>query len=114
MIEILKAINAGLAFLLEVGMLIVFGYWGFYGDKSESAKWMLGFGLPLLAVVVWGLFLAPRASYRLNSNSGNLLSLILFLLAAIALFHTRHTLLAIIFASIAMVNRLLILIWKQW
>jgi hypothetical protein len=110
----LKVLNAGLAFFLELAMLTAFGYWGFYGDKSVLAKWLLGVGLPLLTIVVWGMFLAPKAAYRLGSISGNLLSLILFLLAAIALFYTQHTLLAIVFASIAFVNRVLILLWKQW
>lgn len=114
MIETLKAINAGLAFFLELAMLAAFGYWGFYGDKSLFVKWMAGIGLPVLTAIVWGIFLAPRAAYRLNSISGNLLSLILFLLAAAALFYTQHTLLAIVFASIAVVNRALLLIWKQW
>jgi hypothetical protein len=114
MTETLKAINAGLAFFLELAMLAAFGYWGFYGDKSLFVKWTVGIGLPVLTAVVWGIFLAPRAVYRLNSLSGNFLSLILFLLAAAALFYTQHTLLAVVFASTAVVNRALILIWKQW
>jgi hypothetical protein len=114
MTETLKGINAGLAFFLELAMLAAFGYWGFSGDKSVSLKWMLGLGLPLLTAVVWGMFLAPRAVYRLNSISGNLLSLILFVLAATALFYTQHPVLAIAFASTAIVNRALILIWRQW
>ena len=114
MTETLKALNAGLAFLLELAMLTALGYWGFYGDKSLLAKWMLGIGLPLLTAVAWGMFLAPRSAYRLSSISGNLLSLLLFLLAATALFYTKHSGLAIVFASLAIVNRALILIWKQW
>lgn len=114
MTETLKLINAGLAFFLELAMLTALGYWGFYGDKSISVKWMLGISLPLLAAVVWGLFLAPKAAYRLNSTSGNLLSLFLFLLAATALIYTRQPMLAIIFALTAVVNRALILFWKQW
>ena len=114
MTETLKVVNAGLAFLLELTMLIALGYWGFYGDKSVLVKWMLGISLPLLTALVWGMFLAPKAVYRLNSTSGNLLSLILFLLAATALFYTQHPVLAIGFASTAVVNRILILIWRQW
>lgn len=114
MTETLKGINAGLAFLLELAMLASLGYWGFYGDKSLLAKWILGMGAPLLTAIVWGLFLAPRAVYRLNSLAGNLLSLILFLAAAAALFCTQHPKLAIVFALLAVVNRALILIWKQW
>jgi len=113
MTEPLKVINNGLAFLLELAMLIAFGYWGFYGDKSVLAKWLLGIGLPLLTAVVWGMFLAPRAVYRLNSISVNLISFILFLLAATALFYTQHPALAMIFALTALVNRVLILLWRQ-
>jgi hypothetical protein len=113
MAEILKIINTGLAFFLELAMLAALGYWGFYGDKNVSAKWMLGISLPLLAAVVWGMFLAPKAVYRLNSITGNLLSLILFLLAATALLYTQHPILAMVFASIAVVNRILILLWRQ-
>jgi len=112
--EALKGVNAGLAFFLELAMFAALGYWGFYGDKSILTKWLLGIGLPLLTAVVWGMFLAPRATYRLGNISGNLLSLILFLWAATVLFYTGHALLAVIFASTAVVNRVLILLWKQW
>jgi Protein of unknown function (DUF2568) len=114
MTETLKFINAGLAFILELVMLASLGYWGFYGEKSVLAKWVLGIGLPVLTAVVWGIFLAPRAMYRLGNISGNLLSLILFLSAATTLFYTGHTLLAIIFAATAVINRVLILLWRQW
>jgi hypothetical protein len=114
MTETLKFMNAALAFLLELAMLAAFGYWGFHGEKSLLAKWILGIGLPVLAAVVWGMLLAPRAANRLGNISGNLLSLTLFLCGAAALYYTGHTLLAIIFASIAILNRVLILLWKQW
>jgi hypothetical protein len=114
MIETLKFMNAALAFLLELAMLAAFGYWGFYGDKSLLAKWILGIGLPVLTAVVWGMYLAPRAANRLGNINGNLLSLILFLCGAAALYYTGHPLLAITFAVTAIVNRVLILLWKQW
>ena len=114
MVETLKAINAGLAFLLELAMLAGFGYWGSYGDKSVLIKWVLGIGLPLLAAVVWGMLLAPRAAYRLNITGGAILSLILFLLAASALFDTQYRTLAIVLAMTAVMNRVLMLMWKQW
>jgi hypothetical protein len=109
-----KLINAGLAFLLELAMLAAFGYWGFYGDKSLLTKWLLGIGLPVLTAVIWGMWLAPRAANRLGNVSGNLLSLILFLCGAAALYYTGHPLWAIIFAVTAILNRVLILLWKQW
>ena len=112
--KISKSINAGLAFLLELAMLAAFGYWGFQGEKSMWIKWGLGIGTPLVAAILWGLLLAPRAEKRLNSQWGTLLSLGLFLLAALALYQTNHPTLAITLAVIAIVNRILILLWRQW
>jgi hypothetical protein len=114
MIETLKFINAALAFVLELAMLAAFGYWGFHGDKSLLAKWILGIGLPVFTAVIWGMYLAPRAAHRLGNISGNFLSLILFLSGAAALYYTGHTFWAILFAATAIVNRALILLWKQW
>jgi len=114
MTKSLQVINIGLSFLLELAMLVSLGYWGFYGDKSVLAKWMLSIGVPLVIAVVWGIFFAPNAGHRLKSTSGTLLSLLLFLLSAAALFYAQHPALAIIFALVAIVNRVLTLVWKQW
>ena len=114
MLGTLKAINAALAFFLELAMLAGFGYWGFSGDKSFLMKWLIGLGLPVVVAIVWGMFFAPKAGHRLKITSGALLSLILFLLAATALFSAQQPVLAIVFAVTAVVNRALVLIWKQW
>jgi hypothetical protein len=114
MLGTLKAVNAGLAFFLELAMLAGFGYWGFSGDKSVLMKWLLGLGLPVVVAVVWGMFFAPKADHRLKITSGALLSLMLFLLAAIALFSAQQPVLAIVFAATAVVNRALVLVCKQW
>jgi len=112
--EILKAINASLAFLLELAMLAAFGYWGFRGEKSIWIKWGLAIGTPLAVAILWGLLLAPKANQRLNILWGPLLSLGLFCLAALALYQTNHPALAITLAVIAIVNRILVLLWRQW
>ena len=113
-LETLKAINTGLAFLLELAMLAAFGYWGFHGEKSVWMKWGLGIGTPLAVAILWGLCLAPKANHRLNITEGLILSLGLFCLAALALYQTDHLALAIVLAVIAIVNRVLALLWKQW
>ena len=112
--NILKSINAGLAFLLELAILAAFGYWGFQGEKSIWLKWGLGIGAPLVVAVLWGLLLAPRANRRLNSQWGIFLSLGLFCLAAFAVYQTNHPALAITLAVIAIINRILTYLWRQW
>ncbi len=95
-------------------MLAAFGYWGFQGEKSLLIKWGLGIGTPLAVAILWGLLLAPKANQRLNIIRGTLLSLGLFCLAALALYQTNHPTLAIALALIAIINRLLVLLWQQW
>jgi hypothetical protein len=112
--DTLKALNAGVAFLLELAMLAALSYWGFQGEKSVWIKWGLGIGIPLAVAILWGIFLAPRANQRLNIIGGTLMSLGLFCLAAIALYQTNHPTLAVTLVVIAIVNRVLVILWKQW
>jgi len=112
--EILKILNSALAFFLELAMLAAYGYWGFYGEKSLWLKWFVGMGLPLVVIVIWGFWLAPRAKHRLNITLGVILSSILFLLASAALYQTGQTILAFVMAIVVVLNRALLLFWKQW
>lgn len=114
MVEILKKINLALSFFIELLMLAAFSYWGFHGEKSVLIKWFLGIGLPLAVAVLWGLYLAPKAKRRVKIMAGIILSLGLFLGSAIALYQAGHTILAIPFAILAIINRALSFFWKQW
>ena len=111
---ILRGINSGVAFALELAMLAAFGYWGYWVGEGTILKWSLAIGLPLGAIVLWSLLFAPKATKRLSLVPGALWSLGLFLLAAAALLVTKQTTLAMVMATVAIVNRMLVLIWKQW
>ena len=108
----LQTSNAAISFLLELVMLAAFAIWGFHGEKSIWLKWLIGIGLPLLTAILWGIFFAPRSVYRLTGMAYILLSLLLFLLGAAALYYAGRPVLAIAFALVAVINRLLILVWK--
>ncbi|MBK9924724.1 MAG: YrdB family protein [Anaerolineales bacterium] len=112
--EMLKFLNSALAFFLELAMLIAFGYWGFHGERSVWLKWLLGIGIPVLTAVIWGYFFAPNSAHRLNMIAGALLSSLLFLIAAAALYQIGHTVLVLTMTVIVIINRVLMLIWKQW
>lgn len=114
MLQMLKTTNLALSFFLELIMLAAFSYWGFYGEKSIWIKWLLGIGIPLMVAIVWGLYLAPNSKRRLNITAGGIVSSVLFLGAAIALYQTGYSALAIILAIIMIFNRISSLLWKQW
>jgi hypothetical protein len=110
---VLKSVNLGVAFLLELGMLAAFAYWGFQTGSNLPVKLVLGIGVSMLVVLIWGRFMAPRSETRLTGAPYLLLKLILFGAAAIALAVAGQTTLAVVFAVVAVINQILLLVWKQ-
>jgi hypothetical protein len=110
----LKAINLGLSFFLELAMLAAFAYWGFQSEANVWLRWGLAISLTLALAILWGFFFAPNARHRLTIVPGAVLSLGLFCLAAFALYQSHQPSLALVLAIIAVVNRMLVLFWKQW
>jgi hypothetical protein len=51
-----KAILLGIRFGLELAALAALAYWGFKTMDGTAAKILFGLGAPLLAGVLWGLF----------------------------------------------------------
>ena len=111
--EAIKTLNLLIRFLLELCILLIFGYWGFKTGSQGLSKVLLGVGVPVVAAVIWGTFLAPKAAWRLSQPWLLLLELIIFGLTTWALYSTGKTSLAAIFGSIYTLNKILMLIWRQ-
>lgn len=111
--DVLKGINLAVRFLLELCMLAAVGFWGFKTQSGWGMKLMLGIGLSLLIAGVWGLFVAPRAIYRLSGIPHLLLALILLSSGAVALFASGHPTLGWVYAIILIVNQVLLVLWNQ-
>lgn len=111
--DILKMLNLAVRFLLELCMLAAIAFWGFKTQSSGFMKILFGIGLPLLVAVLWGMFLAPKATQPLRGASFLTLELILFALGFFALFAAGKPTLAWIYIIVLIVNKTLILIWKQ-
>ncbi|HEX3592824.1 MAG TPA: YrdB family protein [Pseudonocardiaceae bacterium] len=54
--------NLGLAFALELAAIAALGYWGFRAGTSTVMELLLGLGTPAVAIVLWALFAAPKAT----------------------------------------------------
>jgi hypothetical protein len=109
----LKVANLALAFLLELAALAAFAWWGYQTGDGALAKIGLAIGAPLVVAVLWGLFIAPRAVVSLSPVWRSLLAMIVFGAAAIVLFVTGQSALAWVFLILAVLNRILIVVWKQ-
>jgi hypothetical protein len=111
--EIIKSLNIGLAFFLELAMLVAFGYWGFQTSDSTLVKILFGIGVPVVVIVIWGLFLAPRSTRRLRDPWLPLLKIVLFGAASLALISAGQPTWGLILGVIALVNIVLAWVWKQ-
>lgn len=51
----------GVRFGLELALLGAYGYWG-WNSTTGPWRWLAMLGLPLLAALLWGAFVAPKAA----------------------------------------------------
>lgn len=112
-LQVVQGANLALAFLLELCMLASFAYWGFRAGDGMGAKVALGLGAPLLAAIVWGIFLAPRAAVPLSQPLHLLLEAAVFLMASLALYASGHPTLAWVFFLAVVLNQALVFAWGQ-
>lgn len=110
--DVLKLLNLALRFLLELCMLAAVGYWGFKSQSGLPMKFLFGIGLPVLIAVLWGMFLAPRATRPLRGASFLALELVLFASGAVALFASGKPTLGWIYTITLVVNKILLTVWK--
>ncbi|AJY75405.1 hypothetical protein VN24_13545 [Paenibacillus beijingensis] len=99
-------------FLLELSALAAFGYWGFQTGNGQLLKIVLGIGTPLLVAVFWGMVVSPKASFPVPVPVRSLLQLLVFSLAALALYASARQTLAVAFLIVAVIDVVLVYLWK--
>ena len=105
--------NLALSFFLELCMVLAYGYWGFKAGNGLMMQLLLGIGIPLAVIVIWGIFLAPASKQRLQGVPHWMLEIILFVAAIVALFVAGQPTWAMIFAVLYSINVALRLVWRQ-
>jgi hypothetical protein len=111
--QALQYANLALRFFLELSALAALGYWGFQTGQSPIVKIALAIGAPLVAAVVWGTFIAPRAAVPVPVWLWLILQAAVFGCAAAGLAVTGHRSLAVAFLLTVVINGALMYVWKQ-
>ncbi|MGJ7911807.1 YrdB family protein [Neobacillus sp. LXY-1] len=106
--ELVKSVNLGVRFLLEILALLSYSYWGF-----RIFGVLLGLGAPMLVAVLWGLFGSPKANFSLQGFPRLLFEIVIFGGAAAALYFSGKQSLGILYSVVAAVNLVLLKIWEQ-
>jgi uncharacterized protein DUF2568 len=111
--ETLKSLNLAAAFVLELGMLAAYIYWGFHLDANIFYQIIAGVGVPLVVTILWGVWLAPNADLRLGTWWLIVLKTTLFGLATLALMISGQPDMGLVLLVAYAVSETLGLIWKQ-
>jgi hypothetical protein len=109
----MRAANLLLKFLLELAAFAAFAYWG-SGLDGTAVSVAAAIAAPLAAVLLWGVFAAPRSTRRLETALRIPFELGVFALAAVALAAADQPVLAVAFASLVVVNSLVLTLYRQW
>ena len=107
----LKSLNLALTFFLELAMLAALAYAGF--QIASPLRVVVGIGAPLLAILIWARFLAPKSPTRLTGTAYLIAKFTLFGIAAIGLAIVGQTMWAIVFVVVSVVNQLLLGVWRD-
>lgn len=99
-------VNDALAFLAEIAVVVLLAVAGFRYDGSRVVATVLGIGLPLAAVVLWGAFAAPRAWVQ-NGPLRLLVKLVVLAAGVVAGFVVLPVVWATAFAVVVAANLLL-------
>jgi hypothetical protein len=105
-------VGATLAFAAELGSLAALAYWGATLPAGPAVRVLAGIGVPLVAIVLWGLFAAPRAAFRVPALAV-VTKVVVQGGAVLALVVTGHPLLAIALGVAAVAGQLLTSLFPQ-
>ena len=105
--QLVRGINLGLAFVLELAALAALGYWGYCTGDSTFTSLLLGIGAPLVAAVAWGLFAAPKSVFK-NRLLAIATKALVFGAAFFALAAKDQLWLAVIFGVLVIANLILL------
>jgi hypothetical protein len=89
-------------FLLELGAMVAFGYWGYHIKAGVAVKITLAVALPLVVTILWSVFLSPKALLPIFSfPNRTALKLVVFVVASAALYAAGRSVLGVTFLMIS-------------
>jgi K+-sensing histidine kinase KdpD len=109
----LRNLNLVFRFALELVVLVALFLWGVSVSGELLVRIVLGLGAPALAVAVWALFVAPRASRRLPDPQRLAVEIVVFGAGVLAFLATGEVLLGAMLAAAAAINFILMSYWGQ-
>ncbi|HEY4788167.1 MAG TPA: YrdB family protein [Bacteroidales bacterium] len=100
----IKSLNLLVSFLLELMMLCLYSYWAYHSREIVVMRYLLAVLVPVAAVVLWGIWAAPKSKRRLKNPARSVFKLALLLLSAVLCFKAGQQSWAIWFGIVTLLN----------
>ena len=92
--------SEALRFFLELGGVLALGYWGAQTASTMPLQAVLAIGAPAALIVVWALFVAPRAVYPIPRLAQAVVGGLLLEIAAVALVIAGQPIVGLVFGGL--------------
>jgi hypothetical protein len=102
----MRAFHDIVALIVEIAMLVALCIAGYQLTTMPFLKYTLAIVLPVLAIILWSIWAAPKSKRRLGFPSLSVFKIVLFLITALLLFLTGHIVAAIVFGGVAYLNEI--------
>jgi hypothetical protein len=96
--------SEALRFLLELGGLAALAYWGGHASTDLPVELLLGIGAPAALILVWALFVAPRAVFPIPRLAQAVAGGLLLEIAAVALVLAGLPILGLAFGALVAID----------
>jgi hypothetical protein len=113
MTGIIKAINLGISFIVELIALFIYGYYGYSTGTLGWQRILLAIVLPGTAAVFWGRYLAPNAAGKFVMPGLIIAKIAIMAVAAVMLFRMGNGIPGVLFFAVAAANLLLAVVLGQ-
>ncbi len=101
----IKSLNQILVFILEIIMLISYGYFGMTRQWNLAVKLSFTIIVVSIAILLWSIFAAPKSGRRLEMPYLSIFRALMFSLAAFLLFESGHKNFAIIIFVLSLLTQ---------
>jgi|GEM_PF-462663 hypothetical protein len=104
--NIIRGVNRLIAFLLEIALVISLGYVGYSVTENVYLKYVFAILLPLVAIICWSIFAAPKSAKRLQQPWRMLFRTTMYVVCTLLLYIIGKTTWAISIITIAVINEI--------
>ncbi len=111
--QTMKNLNMAFRFILEMLVLLALFLLGWSRTDSLPVQLFLALAMPAAVMIVWGLFVAPKASRRLDDPARLALELVIWAVGVLAFGFAVSWILAILFGLAVFISLGLMFYWGQ-